>query len=90
MSNRLINVGFGNMVNLSKICCVLNPDSAPVKRMVQSARDNGLLIDATQGRKTKSVIAADDGRVILSALKPATVSLRAEGDTEFYNDDEEE
>ncbi len=63
-----INVGFGNLVAGDRIISVVSPDSAPVKRMVQEARSNGLLIDATQGRRTGSVIVADSGHIVLSYL----------------------
>lgn len=65
---KLINIGFGNMVSDKKIVSVVSPDSAPIKRLIRDAGDKGLLIDATYGRKTKSVIVADSGHVILSAL----------------------
>lgn len=72
----LINVGFGNLVNSSKIVAVVNPDAAPVKRLVQSVKGTKSLIDATQGRKTKAVIVTSDGCLVLSALVPETISRR--------------
>ena len=74
--NRIINMGYGNMVNSDKIVAVIKPDAAPVKRMIQTAKDNGTAIDATCGRKTKAVIIADNGVIILCALLPETISAR--------------
>mgnify|MGYP005793565835 FL=1 len=73
---RLINIGYGNMVNFDKIVSVVSPESAPVKRMVQSAKDQGTAIDATQGRKTQGVIITDCDYIILSALLPETIAGR--------------
>lgn len=73
---KLINVGFGNAVNSSKIVAVVSPDAAPVKRMVQSLKGTRSLVDATQGRKTKSVIVTSDDYVVLSALQPETITRR--------------
>ena len=73
---KLINIGFGNMVSDSKIVSVIGPDSAPVKRLIHDAGDKGLLIDATYGRKTKSVIIASSGHVILSALTSEVIYER--------------
>lgn len=64
----LINIGFGNLVSAQRIVAVISPDSAPIKRMVQDAKENGTLIDATQGRKTKSVIFTDSDHIILSYM----------------------
>ena len=76
--NTLLHVGFGNMVNADKIVAILQPDSAPVKRMVQHSKENGTVVDATQGRKTKSVLLMDQSSVVLSALTPETISARVE------------
>jgi regulator of extracellular matrix RemA (YlzA/DUF370 family) len=73
---KLINVGFGNVVNSQKIVAVVNPDAAPVKRMVQSVKGTNGLIDATQGRKTKAVIITSDRILILSSLQPETIARR--------------
>lgn len=73
---KLINIGFGNVVNSQKIVAVLSPDAAPVKRMVQSVRGTAQLLDATQGRKTKAVIFTSDGFLVLSALQPETIARR--------------
>lgn len=74
--NRLINIGFGNVVNSNKIIGIISPEAAPIKRMVQSAKDAGTAIDATCGRKTKSVIVTDSGYLVLSALLPETIANR--------------
>lgn len=73
---RLIPIGFGNVVNSDKILAAVSPDAAPVKRMVQRAREENRIIDATQGRKTKSVIFSDTDYLILSALQPDTIMKR--------------
>ena len=75
----LIHIGFGNIVNTAKIIAIVSPDSAPVKRMVQSAREKGTVIDATQGRKTKSVLVMENSQVVLSALLPETIAGRVQG-----------
>lgn len=74
--NRLINIGFGNVVNSNKIVGIISPEAAPIKRMVQTAKDAGTAIDATCGRKTKSVIVTDSGHLLLSALLPETIANR--------------
>ena len=71
---KLINIGFGNMVSASRIITIVSPESAPIKRIIQDARDNGVLIDATYGRRTRAVIVMDSGHVILSAIQPETVA----------------
>ena len=73
---KLINVGFGNVVNSGRIVAVVSPDAAPVKRMIQDSRDKGDLIDATYGRKTRAVLIMDSGQIILSAVQPETISHR--------------
>lgn len=78
--NNLIHIGFGNMVNISKIIAVVSPDSAPVKRMVQKAKELGIAIDATQGRKTKSVLVMENSQLVLSALLPETIAQRAQAE----------
>ncbi len=74
---RLINIGFGNLVASDRIVSVVSPDSAPIKRMVQDARDKGRLIDASYGRKSRAVIFTDSDHIILSAIQPETISSRA-------------
>lgn len=73
---RLINIGYGNVVNTDKIVSVISPESAPIKRMIQTAKDQGFAVDATQGRRTKSVIITDSNYIILSALVPDTIAGR--------------
>lgn len=72
----LIHIGFGNIVNTAKIIAIVSPDSAPIKRLVQSAKEKGLAIDATQGRKTKSVLVMENSQIVLSALLPDTLAGR--------------
>lgn len=76
--NKLIHIGFGNIVNTGKIIAIVSPESAPIKRMVQKAKENGMAIDATQGRKTKSVLVMENSQVVLSALLPETIAGRAQ------------
>ncbi|MCD7880352.1 MAG: DUF370 domain-containing protein [Clostridiales bacterium] len=76
---RLLNIGYGNMVAGDRIIAIVSPDSAPIKRIVQEARERGVLIDASYGRKTRSVLIADTGHVILSALTPEVIAVRVEG-----------
>ena len=76
---KLINIGYGNMVSASRVVAIVSPDSAPIKRIVQDAKDSGNLIDATYGRRTRAVIIADSGHIILSAIQPETVSNRIVG-----------
>ena len=76
---RLMNIGFGNLVNTDKIVSIVSSDSAPAKRMVQKGKEAETLIDATQGRKTKSVIFTENNRIILSALQPETLAGRFSG-----------
>ena len=73
---KLINIGFGNMVSAGRLIAIVSPESAPIKRMVQEARDKGNLIDATYGRRTRAVIITDSDHVILSAVQPETVANR--------------
>ena len=80
---KLINIGFGNLVNAQKIVAIVSPDAAPINRLVQSAKNDGRVIDATQGRKTKGVILTDQNQVILSALQPDTISRRFSGKSEL-------
>ncbi len=72
----LVNIGFGNLINAGKVSAVVNPDAAPVKRLVQSAKEQQLVIDATQGRRTKAVIVLDTGQIVLSAVQPDTIARR--------------
>lgn len=79
--SKLINIGFGNYVSLERMVAVVDPESNPIKRIITKARENGKLIDATYGRKTRAVIVADSGHVILCPLLPETVSQRIAGKT---------
>lgn len=88
--SRLINVGFGNVVNTSRIVAVVSPEAAPIKRLVQNAKEAGRTIDATQGRRTKAVIVTIEDHVILSALQPETISKRFGLTTEFELKGEED
>ena len=74
---KLINIGFGNIVSGDRIVAIVSPESAPIKRIVQEARDKGLLIDASYGRRTRSVIITDSDHVILSAIQTETIAGRA-------------
>ncbi len=73
-----VNIGFGNIVSAERIVAMISPDSAPIKRLVQNAKDTGMAIDATQGRRTRAVLVMDDGHILLSALLPETISSRWE------------
>lgn len=75
---KLINIGFGNMISAGRLVAIVSPDSAPIKRMVQEARDRCTLIDATYGRRTRSVLIMDNDHLVLSALQPDTVASRLE------------
>ena len=86
MSNHLINIGYGNMIAANRIVSVVSPESAPIKRLVQESRDSGHIIDATYGRKTKSVIIMDSGHVVLSSLITETVAARANNTIDNYLD----
>lgn len=77
---QFINIGFGNIVNSDKIVAIIAPDSAPAKRLIQNAKENGRVVDATQGRRTRAVIITDSDNVILSALLPETISGRYKGE----------
>lgn len=76
---KLLNIGFGNMVSTERLIAIVSPDSAPIKRMIQEGRDRGVLIDATYGRKTRSVVIMDSDHIILSAIQPDTVAARLNG-----------
>lgn len=76
MQIKLINIGFGNIVSANRIIAIVSPESAPIKRIISEARDRGMLIDATYGRRTRAVIVTDSQHVILSAVQPETVKHR--------------
>ena len=77
---KLINIGFGSLVSAQRLIAVVSPDSAPIKRMTQEARERGILIDATYGRRTKAVLILDNDHLVLSALSPETIAGRLEGE----------
>ena len=89
---KLINIGYGNMVSAGRVIAIVSPESAPIKRMVQDARDSGSLIDATYGRRTRAVIITDSGHIILSAIQTETISNRilGGGDSAAIQDREED
>lgn len=87
---KLINIGFNNMVSLSRILTVVSPESAPIKRIIQEAKDRSMLVDATYGRRTKSVILMDTDHVVLSAISPEAISVRASGQSIDISEPEEE
>ncbi|MGE5371858.1 MAG: extracellular matrix/biofilm regulator RemA [Solirubrobacterales bacterium] len=76
MDIKLVNIGFGNIVAANRIVAIVSPESAPIKRIIQEAREKGILIDATYGRRTRAVIIVDSGHIILSAVQPETVANR--------------
>lgn len=76
MEIKLVNIGFGNIVAANRIVAIVSPESAPIKRIIQEAREKGVLIDATYGRRTRAVIIVDSGHIVLSAVQPETVANR--------------
>lgn len=86
---KLINIGYGNMVSANRIITIVSPESAPIKRIIQEARDSGVLIDATYGRRTRAVIIMDSGHVVLSSIQPETVANRFVQTTEVSDDEEQ-
>ena len=87
---RLINIGFGNMIAADRIIAIVSPDSAPVKRMIQEARDRKRVIDTTQGRRTRAVIQTDSDHVVLSAIQPETIAGRVGQRDAAIRDEEKE
>lgn len=85
---KLINIGFGNMVSANRLVAIVSPESAPIKRIIQDAKEKGTLIDATYGRRTRAVIVTDSDHVILSAVQPETVANRLNDHDDL--DEEEE
>lgn len=79
MNIKLVNIGFGNIVSANRIITIVSPESAPIKRIITEARDRGMLVDATYGRRTRAVIVTDSDHVILSAVQPETVAHRLSG-----------
>ena len=86
---KLINIGFGNMVSANRLIAVVSPESAPIKRMVQEARERGNLVDASYGRRTRAVLITDSDHIILSALQPETLAGRWNGRDEVQGEEEE-
>ena len=88
--DKLIHIGFGNMVNTGKIIAIVSPDSAPIKRLVQNAKEACNTIDATQGRKTKAVLIMENNQIVLSALLPETIAGRSrQADTNVLGEEDE-
>ena len=87
---KLINVGFGNLVSAARLIAIVGPESAPIKRMVQEARERGVLIDATYGRRTRAVLIMDNDHLVLSAIPPEAVAGRLAGDSDAGTEEEEE
>ena len=87
---KLVNIGFGNMVSANRIIAIVSPESAPIKRIVQDAKERGTLIDATQGRRTRAVIITDSDHVILTYLQSETVSNKIIADDDIIEDEDEE
>jgi len=87
VSIKLINIGFGNIVAAERIVAIVSPESAPIKRLISEARDRGILIDATYGRRTRAVIIADSGHVVLSAVQPETVRHRLQTSNSGSNEE---
>ena len=86
---KLINIGFGNMVSAARLIAIVSPDSAPIKRIIQEARERGMLVDATYGRKSRAVLVTDSDHIILSAIQPETIAGRVTaGDDEEDEEDE--
>ncbi len=86
---RLINIGFGNMISENRLVAIVSPESAPIKRIIQDAKEKGTLIDATHGRRTRAVIITDSDQIILSYLQTETVANRI-NDGEIDEEDEED
>lgn len=87
---KLVNIGFGNMINASRLVAVVSPDSAPIKRIIQDCKKRGTLIDATQGRRTRAVIIMDSEHVVLSYLQAETVANRLGGEEATFAEETED
>ena len=88
MDIKLVNIGFGNIVAANLIISIISPESAPIKRIIQEARDKGMLVDATYGRRTRAVVVVDSGHIILSAVQPETVANRLVAQTADSEEEE--
>ena len=86
---QLINIGFGNIVSANRIIAIVSPESAPIKRIVQEAKDEGMAVDATYGRRTRAVLVMDSGHIILSAVQPETVAHRLSTKDDIAEEDDE-
>ncbi|MGD0283306.1 MAG: DUF370 domain-containing protein [Dissulfurispiraceae bacterium] len=93
MKGSLIHIGFGNVIHASRVVAIINPGSSPIRKLREEARSRGKLIDATEGRKTRSIIVTDSDHIVLSAIQVETISQRItgvkEGDKEIVDEDEE-
>ena len=87
---KFLNIGFGNMVTTDRIISLVSPDSAPIKRLIQDAKDEGRVIDVTCGRRTRAVIITDSDHVILSAIQAETIANRLDSGDDIYDGDEED
>lgn len=87
---KLVNIGFGNMVSAGRMIAIVSPESAPIKRIIQDAKERGMLIDATHGRRTRAVIITDSDHIILTYLQSETVANRMTEDENAVDDEEEE
>ena len=88
MDIKLVNIGFGNIIAANRIISIISPESAPIKRIIQEARDKGMLVDATYGRRTRAVVVVDSGHIILSAVQPETVANRLVAQTADSEEEE--
>ena len=88
MDIKLVNIGFGNIVAANRIISIISPESAPIKSIIQEARDKGMLVDATYGRRTRAVVVVDSGHIILSAVQPETVANRLVAQTADSEEEE--
>lgn len=87
---KLVNIGFGNMVSANRMIAIVSPESAPIKRIIQDAKESGTLIDATHGRRTRAVIITDSDHIILTYLQSETVANRMSEDEDVIEDEEDE
>ena len=85
---RLVDIGYGSLVNAQRLIAAVSPESAPIKRLVQEARERGILIDATYGRRTKTVLILDNDHLVLSALGPEAIASRLEGKAQSCGEEE--
>ena len=86
---KLINIGFGNMISAGRLIAIVSPESAPIKRVIQNAKEKNMLIDATYGRRTRAVLVMDNDHLVLSALQPETVANRLAGEKDAEEEEGE-